>query len=1709
MRRMNLGWKPWSALLIAAGLGLAQLPALVQGTPTAPTKTMPLPTKWVPGLEEPLVASGATSATENSALADAVKDFGSMSADNVDFAQRAILFERFLESYPATQWRLSIQTNLGIGYYHEGHFSKASINWRAAWEAGKSATDQNSKALADRAVGELARMHARVGDADALDELFAEIGAREVSGSATEMLAGAREGLWMFRNDPGVSYLCGPMALKNLLQALRADPAKVQALYSERSGPTGYNFAQVSALANRAGLAHRVVVRTSDQPIPVPSVVNWKINHFAAIVEEKEGRYRIQDPTFGSGDLWVTKQAIDAEGSGYFLVPKKFTKSVWREANSKEAASIYGMGFTTSSSPGSGTSDDEPLTPPDCGKGMCVVNAKVMLVSLNLNDTPIGYEPARGPAVKVRFSYNQREAGQPAVFSFSNVSPKWSMNFMSWIQDNPTAPGASVSRFPGGGGYIAYTSPYTYSNATGQFSPERQGQAVLVRIPATGALTSYELRMSDGSKHVYAKVDGASTSPRRVFLTSVVDAAGNALSLNYDGSARLTSIGDAIGRQTSFAYESASAPLLLTKVTDPSGRVARLSYDAAGRLASIVDVQGIQSSFQYDGAGLVNAMTTPYGTSRFAFGGTGTSRFLEITDPQGATERIEYRHEAPGIAFRDSTNPDRGWENQYVNYRNTFHWDKSNYATTGIDYTKARIWHWLHTQDLQTGPILESTKNPLENRVWFKYPDQTRTLLEGSAGTPTTVARELDGGAVQASNFTYNINGLPLTAIDAVGRKTVYTYATNGIDLLKVQQQVAADGSLATVSEFTYNSQHRPLTSTNAAGKTTSYTYNPSGQLASSTDALNKTTRYNYDDQGRLTSIVNANGAAQESRTYDAVDRIATTTNSEGYKLVFSFDALDRLTKVTFPNGTSTDNTYTNLDLTSVKDRLGRVTTYAYDANRRLLSTTDPLARKTSYSYYANGTLRSLTDPNGNTTSWDVDLQSRPTAKRFADGKTETYTYGSATSRLKSAQDALGQVKTFGYFNDDLVKTIAYSNAANPTASVSFQYDAFFKRPTAMTDGVGTTNWAYHPMGALGANLVKSVTSPVAGATVRDQVDYTYDALNREVSRSVNGSNQGASFDALGRVTSETNALDAFTFAYVGDTQRVSAISSAKGPRVAMEYFGATGDELLKKLTYATSAGAVLSQYGYTYDANHNVSSFTETFLNPKTAALAAPFKNGAGPVDAAPSPMADRALANVRGGQQDYVALMLAMVALGALAAWRLRPWQGGQRLRWIALPVAGSLALTSCSGGSGGGGGSSDPTPPAATSTTKVSSYAYDTADRLLSGAVGTDTTPATGSPLHAYSYDAASNLTSLTVNGSAKTLAYTTTNAISSGTYDANGSPTSLGGWTYRWDAANRLVNASNGTNSSSFTYDGASRLVRIVDQQAATVVGDKSYLWCGLTRCQERDNAKTGLPVSRLYFAQGVVTGGVASHYALDQLGSVRQLLDTAGIVQAQYAFDPYGNRTKLSGSIDIDAGYAGQFQHSATGLSLATFRAYNSQAGRWLNRDPIAENGGVNLYAHVKGNPIAFSDSLGLARAPSGGGSPGHRPNTPDVPSAPPGSPLPPAPPGPEKCDAPQSPPGVPPLPSGPLPPPPPEPPLPPFPLPGMPPVPALPEPLSKKDVNDAATWVERKALEQLLGAYNPYTRPLIPAYKLYERMIETRDRLQREGREYQPVFYPK
>jgi RHS repeat-associated protein len=65
------------------------------------------------------------------------------------------------------------------------------------------------------------------------------------------------------------------------------------------------------------------------------------------------------------------------------------------------------------------------------------------------------------------------------------------------------------------------------------------------------------------------------------------------------------------------------------------------------------------------------------------------------------------------------------------------------------------------------------------------------------------------------------------------------------------------------------------------------------------------------------------------------------------------------------------------------------------------------------------------------------------------------------------------------------------------------------------------------------------------------------------------------------------------------------------------------------------------------------------------------------------------------------------------------------------------------------------------------------------------------------------------------------------------------------------------------------------------------------------------------------------------------------------------------------ALQPDFAYTGLFYHQRSGLYFAQARAYDSGLKRWLNRDPIGEQGGINLYGYVANRPTIATDPTGL------------------------------------------------------------------------------------------------------------------------------------------------
>ena len=73
-----------------------------------------------------------------------------------------------------------------------------------------------------------------------------------------------------------------------------------------------------------------------------------------------------------------------------------------------------------------------------------------------------------------------------------------------------------------------------------------------------------------------------------------------------------------------------------------------------------------------------------------------------------------------------------------------------------------------------------------------------------------------------------------------------------------------------------------------------------------------------------------------------------------------------------------------------------------------------------------------------------------------------------------------------------------------------------------------------------------------------------------------------------------------------------------------------------------------------------------------------------------------------------------------------------------------------------------------------------------------------------------------------------------------------------------------------------------------------------------------------------------------------------------LVDTAFEYGPFGESIRATGSkVDLfDFRFSTKPIGQETGLVVYQLRYYNPQTGRWLNKDPIGEDGGLNLYGMV-------------------------------------------------------------------------------------------------------------------------------------------------------------
>jgi len=180
-------------------------------------------------------------------------------------------------------------------------------------------------------------------------------------------------------------------------------------------------------------------------------------------------------------------------------------------------------------------------------------------------------------------------------------------------------------------------------------------------------------------------------------------------------------------------------------------------------------------------------------------------------------------------------------------------------------------------------------------------------------------------------------------------------------------------------------------------------------------------------------------------------------------------------------------------------------------------------------------------------------------------------------------------------------------------------------------------------------------------------------------------------------------------------------------------------------------------------------------------------------------------------------------------------------------------------------------------------------------------------------------------------------------------------------YTWGPLGNRASTTDSSGTTYHIYDG-DHCVADVDSSGNIIA---SYTW------------GTGIDNLLAVTVHGDTTTN--TYYAIkDHLNSIHALVDESGSTAMTVNYNAWGTPQNSSFSIQNSSfklRYLFQGREYSHATELYNFRArwYSSDIGRWLSKDPIGLEGGLNLYVFCGNNPVNYRDPLGLWTITLGGG----------------------------------------------------------------------------------------------------------------------------------------
>jgi RHS repeat-associated protein len=623
---------------------------------------------------------------------------------------------------------------------------------------------------------------------------------------------------------------------------------------------------------------------------------------------------------------------------------------------------------------------------------------------------------------------------------------------------------------------------------------------------------------------------------------------------------------------------------------------------------------------------------------------------------------------------------------------------------------------------------------------------------------------------------------------------------------------------------------------------------------------------------------------------FSAEGRLLREVDRNGNATTLSYSG-GLLQAVTDPSGRSLTFSYAGSHIHTLTDPLGRTTTFSYDANGNLKEATDPMGRTWTFGYDGSHRLLTMTDPRGGTVSNTYDGAGRVIAQTDAMGRESSWQYeGEATGPeggTTTFTNARGDVTRYGYRDLEL-RSVTRGVGTGSEATTSYSYDAITLGVTTITDPDGhVTHNHYDSHG----NLIESI-DPMGRASYHSfgpddemlsfsdprgtTTEYRYDAAGNPLEKVIfdfeTGEPVATTYGYAGEpgdLTSVTDPLGHTTsFGYDNAGNRTS-VTDADGNEVTYAY-DADG-ELTSEVSPAGNApGGNPSQHttSYAYDADGELTGETDPLGHATSYSY-----DGNG----------NRTTIADAKGHTTHLIYDADNEPIEVI-----RPDGSILKTTW---DTAGNMTAQIDAAG-------------------QATTYAYDPIGRVVSRTEPNGHTTS-------YGYDPAGNRTSVTnPEGEVTSYEYDADNELISIFYSAGQTPPVF----EEYDASGNRVRLTDGTGTSTFTYDSFNRMTSATDGAGATV--EYEYDLAGqLTKL----TYPNGQSVTRAFDPAGNLTAvsdwlGHTTHFSYDADLNLSKEAYGNGVT-ARIAYDDADQPTSIATS--VGATQLASFDYSRDPLGQVT------------------------------------------------------------------------------------------------------------------------------------------------------------------------------------------